>query len=671
LFQLLRYYSICSALLVIVATILLSYTYWWISRSDLVYNTELENKNLGQILSNTFRLEFPDYITSVSGVDADTLRARRETKAIHRVLAKLTKGLPILKVKIYNIDGLTIYSSEARQIGEDKGGNPGFKMAVTSGLPASKLSYHNEISAFSGVKFDRNIVESYIPVSSVEGSVAWVFELYTDVTSRIVDIQETATKLILRLLVFFTTLYGLLFLVVRRADQILKSQYSQLTESAISLGNAIAVAEQRERELKQLVTEREQSANTLKLSEERYRELFDESPVAIWEDDWSLIKRMLDELAETGIKDLRGYFNTHRSELETAYDLGRVINISLGALEIYGAANEDELVGINSASDAIDDELDAFLEILLSFSAGEMAVDIEALDNTMDGSEIMVRRRVVVPPRYRADWSRVIFAIEDITNRSRMEEALRNNEKHLRLALNEAESANRSKTMFMATMSHELRTPLSAIIGFSETMARQYFGPLGSPQYVEYAKDIQASGEHLLHLINDILDLSAIDAGKHHLHMENLNFLEVLSQCNSIVAMESDKKGVGYICDVPDNLPWVFSDERALKQILLNIISNAIKFTPRDGEVIVNAMAATAALKIIVRDTGIGIPEEGLDEITDPFKRGSHNPYLSPAGTGLGLAIVKSLVDLHGGELMIQSKVGEGTVVTVSLPLFS
>jgi PAS domain S-box-containing protein len=251
--------------------------------------------------------------------------------------------------------------------------------------------------------------------------------------------------------------------------------------------------------------------------------------------------------------------------------------------------------------------------------------------------------------------------IQDVTARWQAAESLR-------LALAEAERASQAKTDFLATMSHELRTPLNAIIGFSETMASEYFGALGSDRYVEYAQDIKSSGQHLLNLINDILDLSVIESGKRHLEKEQLPLHEIIAECAPMVTEFTKQKEIVFTENISEKLPNIYADRRALKQILLNILINAAKFTPKNGEISLTATARNTDLAIEIRDTGIGISEHDIGNLGNPFVRGESNPHKSQDGAGLGLAIVKSLVAYHDGDFTIASEVGAGTTVTVTLP---
>ncbi|MGB0750044.1 MAG: sensor histidine kinase [Magnetospiraceae bacterium] len=248
------------------------------------------------------------------------------------------------------------------------------------------------------------------------------------------------------------------------------------------------------------------------------------------------------------------------------------------------------------------------------------------------------------------------------------QEALKISEEQLRGALVDAERANQAKTEFLATMSHELRTPLNAIIGFSDLIKNQLFGALGSDKYREYAHDIGTSSKLLLDLINDILDLSAVEAGKKHLVIEDLDVDGIITDCQRIVEHGIAKKSIRFTRQVPKNVPPLQADLRAIKQILFNLLSNAVKYTPEQGEISVHVSLRDGRHEFTVADTGVGIPADKLPHILDPFVTADYDPYKAQEGSGLGLAIVKSLVDLHDGELQIDSDVGRGTRITISLP---
>lgn len=252
--------------------------------------------------------------------------------------------------------------------------------------------------------------------------------------------------------------------------------------------------------------------------------------------------------------------------------------------------------------------------------------------------------------------------IQDITEEKNIEEALQ-------LALRDAERANQAKSEFLATMSHEFRTPLNAILGFSEMMRAQYFGPLGSDNYKDYANDIHNSGEHMLSLVNDVLDIAAIEAGKRPLIKENIDVREMINDSIRNVDQSAKNAELNLSCVIPDDLPNLYADKRSISQIFLNLLSNAIKFTLPNGEIIVSAKASDQVFSISFQDTGIGIPSDRIADITKPFSQINNEAFLAKDGTGLGLSIVEYLVKAHDGELDIQSEEGKGTLVMVSFPL--
>ena len=231
-----------------------------------------------------------------------------------------------------------------------------------------------------------------------------------------------------------------------------------------------------------------------------------------------------------------------------------------------------------------------------------------------------------------------------------------------------AEEANQAKSKFLANMSHELRTPLNAIIGFSEIMESGMFGPLGAEKYSEYCSDIRGSGQYLLDVINDILDMSKIEAGRIRLDFEDLDLDTLLAESMRVVSARAQDKQLKLVARISPDL-HLRADRRAIKQIALNLLSNAVKFTPAGGRVTVRGRAADDCIVLGIADTGIGIAKDALTRLGRPFEQVESQLTKSHQGSGLGLAIAKSLVELHGGRMRIRSTLGKGTLVVVRLPL--
>lgn len=233
-----------------------------------------------------------------------------------------------------------------------------------------------------------------------------------------------------------------------------------------------------------------------------------------------------------------------------------------------------------------------------------------------------------------------------------------------------AEAANLAKSRFLANVSHELRTPLNAILGFSEILKSELYGPLGAQQYVGYATDIFDSGNHLLNLINDLLDLSKIEAGKFELQEEGCDVAEIAETAMRYVMESAARAQVSIELDqYTKRMPLVKADERKLRQILLNLLSNAVKFTPAGGTVTISiGLNGQGGASVAVRDTGIGIPANQIAHVLKPFTQVENIMTRKHAGTGLGLPLSKSLMELHGGSLTLESEVGSGTTVTIAFP---
>jgi two-component system cell cycle sensor histidine kinase PleC len=314
-------------------------------------------------------------------------------------------------------------------------------------------------------------------------------------------------------------------------------------------------------------------------------------------------------------------------------------------------------------------------------------------DKGVREAQLVDGRWVQISERPTAEGGLVVTAA-DITALKAQEEASRVNEDELRRVvvtlersqeqLSElarkyemekvrAEGANQAKSEFLANMSHELRTPLNAINGFSEIMVGEMYGSLGDPRYRDYARDILNSGQHLLALINDILDMSKIEAGKMNLRFEPLALGEVAEDALRLVRNRAEAAGLALRLDFAGELPEVEADYRAIKQVLLNLLSNAIKFTPRGGLITIHAERRDDPLgervRVSVQDTGIGIPPEDLARLARPFEQIEGQHTKTQQGTGLGLALTKSLVEMHGGLLDLRSAPGQGTSAAFTLPV--
>jgi two-component system cell cycle sensor histidine kinase PleC len=230
-----------------------------------------------------------------------------------------------------------------------------------------------------------------------------------------------------------------------------------------------------------------------------------------------------------------------------------------------------------------------------------------------------------------------------------------------------AQEANQAKSKFLANMSHELRTPLNAIIGFSEIMGSGMFGVLGSDKYQEYCHDILTSGKYLLEVINDILDMSKIEAGRMKLDLEPLDLSNILAESLRVVSGRAEDKHLTLDADIESTIS-VVADRRAVKQIFVNLLSNAVKFTPDDGKVTVRGQVLSDSIVLMIADTGIGIAPDSLRRLGKPFEQVESQLTKTYQGSGLGLAIARSLTNLHGGTMRLRSKLGSGTVVRIKLP---
>ncbi|MBL6931998.1 MAG: PAS domain S-box protein [Rhodospirillales bacterium] len=324
--------------------------------------------------------------------------------------------------------------------------------------------------------------------------------------------------------------------------------------------------------------------------------------------------------------------------------------------------SRDEAVGSNPRMLKSGDTADAvYKDLWQTISAGnEWRGDIK--DKRKDGSTYWASMLVAPVKDEDGKVTDYVAMHEDITERRRVEQNVRD-------AMKKAEHADRAKSELLANMSHELRTPLNAIIGFSDTLIAETFGPMANDKQREYLQDIHFSGEHLLDLINDVLDVSAIEAGKTELNESELELMSTFDDCLKLVSSRAMQGGIKINCDQKNGFPRLFADERRTKQIVINLLTNAIKFTPEGGEVTLNAVQNDdQSMTLTVTDTGIGMDAAGIKKAMTQFGQVDSSLDRKFEGTGLGLPLTRMLVELHGGELLIESEPGHGTTVFVNFP---
>jgi PAS domain S-box-containing protein len=346
-------------------------------------------------------------------------------------------------------------------------------------------------------------------------------------------------------------------------------------------------------------------------------------------------------------------------------NLDKTLYANNGYARLLGYTNVAELIAVppvEVADEGIhpEDREEAAARIRACLEGREPISQYEYRMKRRDGSHIWLEATAAL-----VQWDdapALLSWVLDISARKRVEAELVESREA-------AERASKAKSTFLASMSHELRTPLNAILGFSEMISTQLYGPLHA-KYAEYATDIHRSGEHLLALINDILDMSKLEAGKLTLNESNVGVAALVQDCLLLVRHRAQQAGLTIIELVADDIPLVWADERALKQVILNFLSNAVKFTPRGGIVTIGAaFVAGIGIEIFVADTGIGMSEDGVRVATEPFGQIDSKITRENKGTGLGLPISIGLMQRHGGDISIASAPNKGTRLTARLPI--
>ncbi len=404
------------------------------------------------------------------------------------------------------------------------------------------------------------------------------------------------------------------------------------------------------------LTDRKVMEDELRHSEERYRELFEESPAVIWEEDWRPIRRMLEDLTQSGVKDLRGYFVSQRDQLRAAYGAAVILEISQAAIDLYRQESKEDIIRTSSSTRVIDQELDAFLEILLAFWAGQTEVDIDSMDTTGDDIGIIVHRRIVIPKKYRDDWSRVIYAIEDITERTRLEGYFR--------------QAQKMEAVGQLTggIAHDFNNLLAVVQGNAEMLIRS--GSDGKPMAEAIMRAAGRGSELTQRLLaysrQQPLAPKVIDVSE--LATEMLELLSrVLGETIEIATY------------VQPGIWHALADPGQVENAVLNLALNARDAMPDGGKLTIECtnerLDGTSAsaqpdakagkyVVLTVSDTGCGMSAETLEHASDPF----FTTKEVGQGSGLGLSMVYGFAKQSGGHLTIESSLVDGTTVKLYLP---
>jgi PAS domain S-box-containing protein len=623
MFRLLHFFLLTSTAGLMALGILLWYVHGH-AVQQLVEYAEVQNVTLARSFANTIWPRFSTYIVSVSELPAATLRERQEVREIQGAVKAASAGLPILKVKIYNLNGLTVFSSDPAEIGQDKSGNQGFIRAAKKGLPTSALTYRNRLNSFEGTVQNRDIVESYLPINGTDGGTLGVFELYSDVTPLLNRVNQSSNQLMFGLLFIFGALYAVLFLLVRRADRTIKRQYTNIAEKNEALEKArntleLRVAE-RTRKLTDEIAERERAEENLhKLSQ-----AVEQSP------------------AMTIITDPAGNIE---------YVNSRFVAVTGYTLEEVSGKNPNVLK-------AGEVPPDIYKELWKAISVGKEWRG-EFHNRKKNGD--LYWARTTISPVMGGDGAVTHFLgiSEDTT-------ALKIAEQEKRQQQSELAHAGRVITLGeMATsLAHELNQPLSIISGCAQMCKKALRSGNGATEALQDpVEQVLEQAERANEIIHSIRGFVKKDT----LKKEDIDINDGIYKISDLLRSDARDHSVSVSFDFARDFPPVSANMLQIQQVILNLAHNGIEAMMESKSNARHLTIKTAILPdkmvgISVHDTGSGIQSEQLEQIFAPF-------YTSkPDGLGMGLSISHSIVEAHGGKLWATSNEREGTYFHISLP---
>ena len=677
MFKLLRYFSITSLVAIGIVAALLGTFYRRIAVGNLLEHGESNNVALTQSLANDLWVDFAPFVTSVSGLNGDQLRAHPVTSVLRKAVQMHVSGIPVLKIKIYNLAGLTVFSTEEKQIGEDKSSNAGF-LSARSGKVASELTHRDTFSAFEQTIENRDLISSYLPVRhSAGGPVEGVFELYYDVTPFLQKIKQTQEVVIIGVVLLLCFLYGVLFLIVRRADRILKRQDGERSHYLEEIQRAKETLEQR-------VTERTRELSSL------YTAL---TPLAPADSTHEIIGGIIERLVEATGADAA----LIRLEDKASGDLIQVSQRgypdyylkTVAAAPPSGAASWVYMHGepIIAPDIAAESRLKGKVQLQVGFRS--CALLPLKVHQEVRGIIHLSSRKLGYFDEEQRDHLMAIAR--------QMSIALENRDlfDNLKASRDDLERANRVKDEFLSVMSHELRTPLNVVMGYTAMIKDRLLGDINPQQEAALDKVIRRGNDQLA-MIGNILQATAAESEKIKLDIHEVNLGDFLADLRSAYDVPI-YKDLAFNWNYPSDLPVIKTDDGKLKQILQNLIDNAAKFTEK-GTIIISARIELATgnqlrnsnfeirnqslpprsteahdrshafVEFKVADTGVGIPPDALPLIFDKFRQADSSETRLFGGVGMGLYIVKKFAELLGGTIEVESEPDKGATFTLLIP---
>lgn len=637
MFKLIRFFLLTSAIVVAaIAVVVILHRQGEVGR--LINFAEKQNVALAQSFANILWPRFSSYVASASGLDENQLQTHPEIQEIRKAVRKASEGLPVLKIKIYDLAGLTVFSSEPAEIGENKSNNPGYFAAARKGQPASKLTFRDAFSSFEGALQDRDLVESYLPIRKGNGPVEGVFELYTDVTPLLAEIKRDTVNLAIGFALVFGMLYGILYLIVRRADRTIKRQYVDITDKNTALEREVAERKQVEAALQEAHDELER--RVADRTKELTIEISDRKQA---EEKLRKLSRAVEQSpAMTIITDPSGhieYVNPRFTEV-TGYTLREVAGKTSRVLK------------------SGETPLETYQELWQTITAGREWWG-ELCNRKQDGTLYWASTSISPITNQEGTVTHFLGISEDITERKRIEDEARRHRNEL------AHFGRVSIMGEMATsLAHELNQPLTVISGCAQL-----------------ALDKLRSGTDKLEELGDPLEQAAAQAERANEIIRRVrNFIqkadrereaievnETVRDVFNLLRSDAREHGVAIKLDLPDDLPTVLADPIELQQVIVNLAHNGIEAmseNPSSSRLLTirTSRHRNGMVEIAVHNPGNAISSDHLQHMFDPFFT------TKPGGLGMGLSISRTIVEAHGGSLWAESTPGSGTVFRFTLP---